>query len=426
MLRRVLKDKTFKIVLIHIFLVIGLFVLQGNTVYAEYAGGKCIPPRVLIMEYDTGNNLIELAINETIELNREDVNFVNLTDSDKQSPELMGNEYELTVEANQEDAGIAIIKMTLIDPKERGVHQVKVEESMDGWDVVDLEKHLSQAAAQQMTPMLEIIREHQRKIREEENSAINARVECEENVFTVGVNQELTVEFKLVDCDNYILSERPIIIEHEGVGTVTPLELKTDENGLGYVLFKSETSGNAEIEILYRYENTDGMLLQAEELVKINVQDHVMGRHALVEGEMSMDGVVSKGRMFSCNGIGGLWKFDWELIFSLPEVQGTLSGNGSFTFSDDPQPGDRTPISLDMTGTLVMHGATADYNGVYEFDIVLLEESQQLLIRNEAGTLTGQIVVTTPNESVTVPFSFPVEQSEAVPIQFVSFLPECD
>ncbi|MFW6034864.1 MAG: hypothetical protein ACOCZT_00145 [Halanaerobiales bacterium] len=50
-----------------------------------------------------------------------------------------------------------------------------------------------------MTPILEIIREYQRKIRKAEKSAIIASVECEENVFTVGVNQELTIEFNLID-----------------------------------------------------------------------------------------------------------------------------------------------------------------------------------------------------------------------------------
>ncbi|MFW6034863.1 MAG: hypothetical protein ACOCZT_00140 [Halanaerobiales bacterium] len=36
------------------------------------------------------------------------------------------------------------------------------------------------------------------------------------------------------------------------------------------MLFVSDNSGKAELEILYKYENTDGIVKQAEELVKID------------------------------------------------------------------------------------------------------------------------------------------------------------
>ncbi|MFW6034865.1 MAG: hypothetical protein ACOCRZ_01285 [Halothermotrichaceae bacterium] len=98
----------------------------------------------MIRDYDTANNLVELAINEIIELNREDVDFLNSFDLNNQSQELIRNEYELRVEANQQDTDIAFIKMILIDPKKREAYKVKVEESMEGWDIVDLENHLSQ------------------------------------------------------------------------------------------------------------------------------------------------------------------------------------------------------------------------------------------------------------------------------------------
>ncbi|MFW6389508.1 MAG: hypothetical protein ACOCZT_00150 [Halanaerobiales bacterium] len=126
------------------FLITVLFILKNSTVCAEDNEGRCVPPRVLISDYDTANNLVELAINEIIELNREDVDFLNSFDLNNQSQELIRNEYELRVEANQQDTDIAFIKMILIDPKKREAYKVKVEESMEGWDIVDLENHLSQ------------------------------------------------------------------------------------------------------------------------------------------------------------------------------------------------------------------------------------------------------------------------------------------
>ncbi|MFW5877738.1 MAG: hypothetical protein ACOCUP_01365 [bacterium] len=408
-----------------VFILIGVAALQSGIISAEYNESGCPLPVVLLILEDESNNLLNLVMEETIALNEENIHFVNPVITDNKTRELAGNEYELNIEAAQQD-DIAFVYMILVDSKKREVHREKVEQNIEGGDSTGLNKHLSQTISQKMTPMIEIIREHQEKIREEDNSAINARLECEENSFTIGLNQELTVEFELIDCDGYLLSERLLEIKHQGVGIVTPLQPYTDEKGRGNVLFKSEKSGKAEVEIIYRSENTDGITLQAEELVKINVLDDVSCSHALVEGEMSGDGVVSRGRMLSCNGIGGVWKYEWELIFSRPDVQGTLAGNGSFTFSDDPRPGDTASASLDMSGTLIMDNVSADYTGVLQLDVVLLEESKQLQIRIEAGTLTGQVVVTTPDGTATVPLSLPIQQGEAVPIQFVSYLPECE
>jgi len=187
MLRRFLSNKSL-FILLFVFIIIGAAILPGSTIRAEYSDERCIPPGVLVMEYDTENNFVELAIKETIDLNRDEVNFVKLVVSDNQSQVRTGNEFELTAEANQQDADIVFIKMTLVDPKGREVHQVKAEESPEGWNIADLEKHFGQTVSQKMTPLLEIIREHQKKIREAENSAFNARVKCKEKEFMSGVS----------------------------------------------------------------------------------------------------------------------------------------------------------------------------------------------------------------------------------------------
>src|SRR5690554_6183940 len=154
MLRGFLSNKS--VFILFVFIIIGAAILPGSAIRAENSEERCIPPGVLVMEYDSENNLVELAIKEIIDLNRDQLNFVNLLDSDNQNQELTGYEFELTVEANQQDTDIVFIKITLVDPKGREVHQVKVEESPEGWDIANLEKHLGQSVSQKMTPLLEI------------------------------------------------------------------------------------------------------------------------------------------------------------------------------------------------------------------------------------------------------------------------------
>ncbi|HLV10639.1 MAG TPA: hypothetical protein VKY40_10540, partial [Halanaerobiales bacterium] len=119
MLRGFLSNKS--VFILFVFIIIGAAILPGSAIRAENSEERCIPPGVLVMEYDSENNLVELAIKEIIDLNRDQLNFVNLLDSDNQNQELTGYEFELTVEANQQDTDIVFIKITLVDPKGREV-----------------------------------------------------------------------------------------------------------------------------------------------------------------------------------------------------------------------------------------------------------------------------------------------------------------
>lgn len=125
---------------------------------------------------------------------------------------------------------------------------------------------LADALAGGLDPMLPVIREHQRRIREEEGSAIYAFLRIEPGNETIDVDEELTLRLELVDCDegNPPLPERSVELILEGPGELDRAAVTTDGEGRGEVVFSSEHGGTAEVFPRWEYVNTSGDPINAD------------------------------------------------------------------------------------------------------------------------------------------------------------------
>ncbi len=109
--------------------------------------------------------------------------------------------------------------------------------------------------------LLPAIRAHQRRIREQEKSAIHAAIRAEPSRAVVAPGEKLIVTFTLFDCDqgNPPLPNRPVTVDHRGVGRVDRNRVLTDDQGRAKVGFVSGRPGEAELIPAWIYENTSGL-----------------------------------------------------------------------------------------------------------------------------------------------------------------------
>ena len=244
-------------------------------------------------------------------------------------------------------------------------------------------KRAPMAAA--LTPMRELIRAHQRRVRSSEpNVAIHARVHADPTALGLAVDESATLRFELRDCDDVPPGERFVQVDVRGVGGVDPREVTSDAAGAGAITYVSQDSGDATIYLVYPYERPEGVgaVADGDTLVPVTV-----GGDVVVEHTEASAGVVAYGRSHSCGGPGGTWSGTSSLTFDLAEVRGTLHGRGDFTFPADPEPGARAAAAWAMTGTLVRPdvGGEVDLTGSWSFEAVLHERDGAWLLGSEGG-----------------------------------------
>jgi hypothetical protein len=412
-----------------------------------HANDNCPTPKVLVQQSDFNDYSVTYTNTKITQLNSGSIRFFELVLPLVESHKLSGDEYTLNTTSVTDPEGFQSISVTLHDPKGRLVHSAAISEprseqarqdaldnykkmypdyNYDTWHPFDMGKYLADLAADAMTPMIESIRRHQKKIREAENTAIYPRITPNPVFAEIEIDEELEIELEMIDCDGYILSNRRITIEQSGVGEIEPMEFTTDTNGKGTIVFKSSESGTANIYSIYHFERPEGVHTIAEtDIITVNVE----GGHALTEGEMTTTGVISRARYYSCNGVGGSWTGFTEITFNLPEVSGSLGGNGDFTFSDEPMPGETAEATINLNGVLNMpEGVTADFKGVLNYTVVLIgDDDGNQYLGSKGGNVRGNMRVTIPGEgSINIPWSYPLEHGEPSLIQIVSDLQECE
>jgi hypothetical protein len=120
----------------------------------------------------------------------------------------------------------------------------------------------------QLTPMLDQIRDHQRRMREQDQSAIAAEltVKPEKQSIKPGETAVLTVEIK--DCDGVVLN-REAGIELQGPGSVSPDKVDTT----GDIAYQGTETGGAEITGFWKYETTAGIPNVAAGTAVVTVTD---------------------------------------------------------------------------------------------------------------------------------------------------------
>ncbi len=365
--------------------------LLGGGISAAHAAQECPEPRVRVFEWMPDDPRESRAQNLVTLWNRDGIRFLMtgknlghrafLEMSAGVSLDLW-DEYILTTSSTAD-----AITMNLVDGKGRPVA------SATGGD--------PESVAQQMTPMLQMIRDHQSKVREDEHIAIDSWVYSSVQLLTLEVDMEETVTFELVDCDGYVLADREVEIELTGPGEVEPQTVTTDGDGRGEFTYVATDPGQASVMIWYVHDciELEGVkYASGQNRVQITVE----GEGARVFLEMSGDGYTATYDAWNCDGLEGDWQLEGELVI---EGYGTISGGGSLYFPPRPEEGpwDSEPFSYSMEGTLDMGDAVTDI--LYEFEDVvftIIELEDGPTLGDARGTAKATVRVTTPDFSAVV------------------------
>jgi hypothetical protein len=210
----------------------------------------------------------DAAINRIVEANRSDVRFYEAAAS---APDV---DFILTLE-EVIDWPRGTVTMRLEDTKGRSVLATAGIPFTQDEAMGQGNQALVSRVADPAIPLLPVIRDYQRRVRDREGSAIYARIRATPARHTLAPTEPLRVEFALVDCDegNPPLPGRAVTVTPSGVGGIDRTAITTDDQGLGSVVFESAERGVAELFPEWRYENTAGLQTVADaDLVSITVQ----------------------------------------------------------------------------------------------------------------------------------------------------------
>ena len=402
--------------------------------WAEGVVDACPTPTVLVPAYGADQWLEELASNTLTQRNTRSVRFVSYLHPAIAERDSSGDEYHIAALASEHGTAPRTITLSVTDPKGRPVASATASASPAGRDPSELDQALADEVAAALTPLRELIGAHQRRVREAEIVAIDARISADPTVFALEVGDVQRVRFELVDCDGYALADRTVQIDVSGVGSVTPRAVFSDARGGGAFTYVGDEPGSATLYLSHPYERPEGTpaLADGEVLLTVEVGSGVpaaeVGADALVEVTTSTAGVVAHSRMYSCGGLGGTWQGESSLTFDLPEVRGTLNGQGGFTFPPDPASGERADARWSMDGTLVLPevGGDVAFSGEWVYEALLVQADDEWTLAGAGGTVMGSVVATIPDVGrITIPMSWPIEHGPPAEVQFVGALPEC-
>lgn len=264
----------------------------------------CPPPVVQRVHGPTGGGMAaEAALNTTVDLDRHSVRFVEFLPTGRGAG-AVGDEYTLAAEQTRES-----VNLTLTDPRGRLVAGTSAP--LGGRS----EAEAGGEAARSLSPLLPKIREHQRRVREEERSAISARIRVSPSDAVVQRDERLELALELIDCDDTPLARAPVEFEHSGVGRVEPASVRTDDAGRAVFSFESGQTGSATVAGHWRHENTEGVPVVAlpELPAAIRVEEGRWGLTASIRAEGDMTTVG-----------------EWDGTFRLVEGD-RIEGDGTIT-----------------------------------------------------------------------------------------------
>ena len=402
--------------------------------WAEGALDACPTPTVIVPAYGADSWLEELASNTLTQHNAGSVRFVSYLHPALAERGSSGDEYHLAALESEHGTAPRTITLSLTDPKGRPVASATASASPAGRDPSELDQALADEVAATLTPLRELIGAHQRRVREAGIAAIDARISADPTAFALELGEEQRVRFELVDCDGYALADRTVQIDVSGVGSVTPRVVTSDARGGGAFTYVGDKPGAATLSLSHPYERPEGTpaLAAGDILLTVEVGSGVpaaeAGSDVLVEVRTSTVGVVAESRLYSCGGLGGSWQGESSLTFDLPEVRGTLSGQGGFAFPPEPASGERADARWSMDGTLVLPevGGDVAFSGEWTYEALLVQADDEWTLAGSGGTVLGSVVATIPDVGrITIPMSWPIEHGPPAEVQFVGALPAC-
>jgi len=161
-----------------------------------------------------GGVLSERAVNRLIDTNTGDIRFFvsgvgSVQDSD----------FQLVFEESIARSGYSV-EYRLENNKWRVVLAPASTEFTDDHLLGDSLNALADRVIDPAVPLLPVIRAYQRRVREEEKSAIYASVSVAPKQGAVAPDENLSMTLQLIDCDegNPPLPDRQMIVEFSGVG----------------------------------------------------------------------------------------------------------------------------------------------------------------------------------------------------------------
>ena len=371
----------------YIFAVLILIIAAIAGSPALLDAGQCPQPRVYVQEFMPDNTLEDQAQMHLRRSNRGAVRFLlggEIMGHRKFFEESTGislhnfDDYILT--SGSSESGT--ITLTLRDNRGRLAY------TASGTDPI--------AVAEAMSPLLEKIRSHQRKIRREEHTAIRAWIYTNPKSAQLEEGEQIEIQFELIDCDGYVLANRVVEIEIAGPGEVKPTRVTTDNQGKGSITYTATRPGRAAVYLWYTYDVID---LVGTDVARGDNTFHIMiqGQAARSRLQLSGDGYTVEYDVWNCHGLEGYWQMRGELTLT---GYGTISGETEFYMLPRPEDADTwesEPFSYTMSGTLRMQDVRAEVK--YEFrdivaSITVSEDGAEF--NTSSGTAKGTVTVIHP------------------------------
>ena len=189
------------------------------------AQDNCPQPRVKVandMDYysmqqssETEHNILSLntaVANSIIAQNANDIRFFSSFTAAIPVGEV---DYHLTVGSDPSNAGVQVL-IKIVDNNNRVVliNQNMVNDAL--W--VENINDIAYGIANEVSPLINKIKDHQHLIRNTSKAAISSKFELEKRSYVVKVKEKKRITFVLKDCDDVVLPFRTVILELEGKG----------------------------------------------------------------------------------------------------------------------------------------------------------------------------------------------------------------
>lgn len=204
--------------------------------------------------------------------------------------------------------------------------------------------------ANEVTPLINKIKDHQHLIRNISKAAISSKFELEKRSYALKVKEKKRITFVLKDCDDVILPFRTVILELKGKGEIDRTTCPIDENGKGeFVYTAPENNEQATVTLAHKYEdvagndnrfsvdavnfNTIGKLWLLVNHVTDRAEIYIVGEH-IGELEMNWNSDNTRGgsiAYFSNDEDKELWS---SYLVAMIDMTVTPAGDNLWTVSD--------------------------------------------------------------------------------------------
>lgn len=354
-----------------LLLVLVLFASLATIALAQE--GECPQPRVEVandIDYynmprtdESGHNLLALNTavgNSIISLNSGDIRFFSAFTAEVPLGEV---DYHLSVGSRPSDQG-ALVSIKLIDNNNRVVlTRLKTVDAPDWAENINV---IARQMAQEVSPIIDDIKDHQIYIRSTTEAAISSKFEPEKRNYTVKPEEKQKISFILKDCDDATLPIRDVILELEGPGKLDNTSLTVDADGKGEFIYTApKENAKAKVILAHKYEdvsgndnrisidavdiNTSGKLWLLVNHISKRAKIFVVGEHngsleMMWSNENTRGGIAAA---FSDDEDEELWSSYFVDFIDMNVVQ---AGKGVWAISDDWFPGETKITSREQGG----------------------------------------------------------------------------